>query len=279
MARFIEPVTLRGEHATLEPLARAHVTRAAALFRDLVAPEGEVTPPRPYMAAMLVAGAGLAGLAIATAIDRELAAGFVAGALASILVFRLLAAAVQEAGRRIGRPRRPALRLAVANLIRPGSPAPQVVLSLGLGLTVLVAIAVVQSNLSDQVNRQIPDQAPSYFFVDVQSSDIEAFNRLVTDHPGTSGLEEVPSLRGRIVAINGDPAEERLVDPNRAWLINGDRGVTSGVSGQADEDDAGRDVGEFLGPGESSPRLGLGGGVFDQERAVVALAGVVPRLL
>ena len=45
--------------------------------------------------------------------------------------------------KRLGHLRRPALRLGLANLHRPGTPAPLLVVSLGVGLTTLVAIAQI----------------------------------------------------------------------------------------------------------------------------------------
>jgi putative ABC transport system permease protein len=100
------------------------------------------------------------------------------------------------------------------------------VLSLGLGLTVLVAIALIEGNMARQVQEELPDDAPAFFFVDIQPDQIEPFTELMAGIDGTSELEEVPSLRGRIVAVNGTPADEALVDPEQAWLLRGDRGVT-----------------------------------------------------
>jgi len=43
---------------------------------------------------------------------------------------------------------------------------------------------------------------------------------------GTGNLDRVPSLRGRIVEINGRPAREMLVNFDHAWILRGDRGLT-----------------------------------------------------
>jgi len=101
-----------------------------------------------------------------------------------------------------------------------------VVLSLGLGLTVLVAIALIEGNMARQVEEELPDDAPAFFFVDIQPDQIAPFRELIASIDGTSDLQEVPSLRGRIVAVNGVPAEQALVDSESSWLLRGDRGVT-----------------------------------------------------
>ncbi|MBX6323227.1 MAG: FtsX-like permease family protein, partial [Rhodospirillaceae bacterium] len=121
---------------------------------------------------------------------------------------------------------RPGLRLALANLTRPGAPTAGVVLSLGLGLTVLVAVALVQDNLAREIRETLPETAPSFYFLDIQADQAEPFAALVRSFPGVSSVEHVPMLRGRIVAINGVPAD-RLHPPEEvAWVLEGDRGVT-----------------------------------------------------
>lgn len=114
----------------------------------------------------------------------------------------------------------------MTNLYRPGAPTPSVILSLGLGLTVLVAIALIEGNMSRQVEDELPDDAPAFFFIDIQPDQRAPFLDLVRGIEGTGAIEEVPSLRGRIVAVNGVPAEQALVDQEEAWILRGDRGVT-----------------------------------------------------
>ncbi|HET8727400.1 MAG TPA: FtsX-like permease family protein, partial [Alphaproteobacteria bacterium] len=210
---------------SLWPLARARDVPAAALFRDLVAPSGG--RPRPvFVAATGLCALTLAGLAVLSAQDKVFALWFVLGAATTIAAFRFAAWAVIAGARRLRRPRRPGLRLALANLHRPGAPTAGVVLSLGLGLTVLVAIALIEGNMARQIRDDLPRDAPSFFFIDIQPDQVERFNAIVASTDGVSDLEEVPSLRGRIVAVNGRPAADALLDPGESWLIRGDRGVT-----------------------------------------------------
>lgn len=210
---------------SLWPLGRARDVPAAALFRDLVAPSGRLPRPR-YLAAIAVAVVALAAVAILTAQNRFFAGWFVVGAVVSILVFRLAASAVVALAARLPRPRRPGLRLALANLHRPGNATSTVVLSLGLGLTVLVAIALIEGNFSRRVNETIPRDAPSFFFIDIQPNQLQPLRTVLESTPGTSRFEAVPSLRGRIDTVNGKSAEQALVDPEQRWILSGDRGIT-----------------------------------------------------
>jgi len=215
---------------SLWPLGRARDVPAASLFRDEVDPAPR-RPRLPYLLGIVFAAAALAATAIATAPDRRIAAWFVLGAAAALLLFRLAGAAAMLAARGAGRlPARwlrlRGLRLAIANLHRPGAPTGSVVLSLGLGLTVLVAIALIEDNLLREVREALPEAAPSYFFIDIQPSQTTAFDRLMATTPGVTGAERVPSLRGRIARINGVPVEQAKVAPGAQWAIRSERGLT-----------------------------------------------------
>jgi putative ABC transport system permease protein len=220
---------------SLWPLARAQAVPAGTLFRDLVAPEHGV-PRGAAILATAAGGLGLAGLAVATSSDPWLALYFVIGAAGAVAAFQAAATLIVRGARAIGRPRRPALRLALTNLYRPGTPTAAVMLSLGLGLTVLVAIALIEGNMQRQVTENIPEDAPAFFFVDIQPDQIEDFRALMAGLPAAAGLETTPSMRGRIVAADGVPAQQALVDPEEAWLLRGDRGVTFTDGPKPDEE-------------------------------------------
>ncbi|MDB5410697.1 MAG: glycosyl transferase family 1 [Rhodospirillales bacterium] len=210
---------------SLWPLGRAREISAASLFRDLVAPEQR--RPRPlYLAAIAAGGIALAGLAIFVSPERMIALWFVLGAAATLLAFQLAALLVMAAARRIRGVRRPGLRLALANLHRPGAPTASIILSLGIGLTVLVAIALIQGNLVREVREALPQAAPSYFFLDIQPNQVADFDRLMATTPGVTGFDRVPSLRGRIMQINGVPVDQVKVAPGARWAVASERGLT-----------------------------------------------------
>jgi putative ABC transport system permease protein len=100
------------------------------------------------------------------------------------------------------------------------------VLSLGLGLTVLVAIALIQANLERQVEEQLPSVAPTYFFIDIQSNELAIFNAALKSVPGVEDIQEMPSLRARIVRINDVPVDQARVAKSAAWAVDSDRGLT-----------------------------------------------------
>jgi putative ABC transport system permease protein len=209
---------------SLWPLARAREIPPAALFRDLVAPERR-WPRFSYIALTALAIAGLAALTIGSAVDKKLAAGFVVAAAATFVLFRAAAWAIAAAARRVRGLRRPGLRLAFANMHRPGSPTGGIVMSLGIGLTVLVVITQVHGNFARELREQIPAIAPTFFFIDIQPDQVAAFDQIMR-MPGVRHMQRVPSLRARITALNGVPVETARIQADVRWATGSDRGLT-----------------------------------------------------
>lgn len=207
------------------PIGAACEVRAANLFRNLVEPE-RIRPGALPAIVAAAAGLGLVLLALATAPDRMVALWFVLGAAAALAVFRLAAWGVIRAAKLAGRPRQPGLRLALANLYRPGAATDSVIASLGLGLAVLVAVALVHDNIMSELGANIPQRAPSFFFIDIQPSQVDAFDHLLEGMKDVSEVHQVPSLRGRITALNGVPVERAFVGPDARWATQSERGLT-----------------------------------------------------
>lgn len=207
------------------PIGVACRVRPASLFRNAVEPV-RGRPGLVPAAVAIIAGLGLVLLTVATASDRVIAMWFILGAIGALTVFRGAAWGMMRAASLAGRPRRPGLRLALANLYRPGAATASVVASLGLGLAVLVAVALVHDNLMRELEDSVPQRAPSFFFIDIQPSQIGDFDKLLAGTKGVSDVHQVPSLRGRIIALNGVPVERAFVGPDARWATNSDRGLT-----------------------------------------------------
>jgi putative ABC transport system permease protein len=207
------------------PLGRAHDVSVSALFRDEVAPERR-WPRRIYVVLTAAAVALLATLAVKLAYDQRVAAIFVAAAAGVFISLRLVASLVMAAARRVPRPRSTALRLAIANIHRPGALTPSIVMSLGLGLALLVTVIEVDGNLRRQFIAALPEHAPSFFFVDIQSADADRFDSFIHQHAPGARLERVPMLRGRIVSANGIRTEDLRVPASQNWVLQSDRGIT-----------------------------------------------------
>ena len=211
---------------TIWPLARTAEIRAAALYRE-AGGRARGWPRVKWIAVTLVLAALLVGSAAVFSGVAALAlwsAAGILGALAVLFVAALLLRRAARAGARARAVRgRPALRLALAAIGGPREEAASVVLSLGLGLAVLAAVGQIDANLRQAIARDLPDRAPTYFFVDIQNDQIDGFRARLDGDPGVSRVDSAPMLRGIITRINGRPATEVAGDH---WVLRGDRGVT-----------------------------------------------------
>lgn len=209
----------------LLPLGRARDVPATALFREMGFEAGAL-PRKPYVYAAAAIAVVLALAAVWFSGDRRIATIFVGAVIFSFIVLRSVGQFVQWLAKKSPRVRWVALRLAVGNIHRPGALTPSVVLSLGLGLTLLVTLALIDGNLRRQIAGSLPERAPNFFFVDIQSTEVEDFAAFVSGEAPAGELMRVPMLRGRIVALNGVDVQKIEVPPEGAWVLRGDRGVT-----------------------------------------------------
>ena len=209
----------------LWPLGRAHDTPVAMLFRDQVS--GERRRPRlRYIIVAAAAIAAFAALAIGTSTEPRIAAIFIGAAAGVFILLRGVALVVMAAARRLKRPRSTALRLALANVHRPGALTPTIMLSLGLGLALLTTVIEIDGNLHRAFTAALPEKAPSFFFLDIAAADAARFDTFILAQAPRATIERVPMLRGRIVAANGIAADELKPAEGSRWVLRGDRGIT-----------------------------------------------------
>ena len=209
---------------TLWPLSRTEDVRAATLFRDAMASARPLPAPR-YIVATALALAALIGTASGFSGTWRLTL-WTAGGIAAALLLLVLASLGVRALSRYGAHRvrgRPVWRWALSAIAGPREGAASVVLSLGLGLSVLAAVGQIDGNLRQAISGNLPEVAPSYFFVDIQKDQMPGYLDRLENDPAVRRIDSAPMLRGIITRINGRPAQE--VAPGH-WVLQGDRGVT-----------------------------------------------------
>jgi len=229
---YLEPLALAALYGllialcfALWPLGRAARIPGAALFRDGLVPEA--TRPSAALIGVNAAFAiALVALTVLTATDRRFALYFCGAAALTLALFRVGGSAVMWIARRAPHGRFPSIRLGIGNLYRPGTPAPLLLLSSGLGLSTLAAVALIQGNMQHQIQQQLPTNAPSFFFIDIQNDQLPRFEALVHSQPGVEEMHQVPSLRARVVAVKGVPVDQVGTTADTAWALRGDRGLT-----------------------------------------------------
>jgi putative ABC transport system permease protein len=210
---------------TLWPLGRAELIKPSVLFRDEVAPE-RVWPRRGVIALTAAIALALLGFVLLMAESARIAFYFCGALVLVFLVFTVLGSLVTTLARRVPRPKWPELALAIGNIGAPGGLTRSVVVSLGAGLSLLVAVALADASLVDELTSRLPKRAPSHFLLDVPKTDAAKLVQIVqTEAPGAH-VVEAPMLRGRLVELKGRKVEELNAPPEAQWVLNGDRGLT-----------------------------------------------------
>ncbi|MER5171847.1 ABC transporter permease [Thioclava kandeliae] len=206
---------------SLWPLSRLSQTRVARLYRS----RSRGLPPLGMLALIAALLAVLVGASMALSGLPWLALGALGGVAGALGLLALMGWLTKRLAARVQRVLRgqPALRVALAGISGPGSEALPVVLSLGLGLSVLSAIGQVDAGLRNAIATDLPKQAPAFFLLDIQPDQLDPLKARMQADPQVERVETTPMLRGVITQINGKPAREGRPDH---WVLRGDRGVT-----------------------------------------------------
>ncbi len=214
---------------TLWPLARAERVQPAALYRA----EGGAgslragLPRGRYLAAELAVLATLVGAVVWRSGLPGLSLVALAGIAVALGLLLIASWGLRRVARRLARSRamrgHSALRLALGAIGGRREEAAMVMLSLGLGLSVMAAVGQVDGNLRAAIAQDLPQRAPSFFFIDIQPGELHGFLDRVESDPGVSRVDTAPMLRGVITRINGRPARAVAGDH---WVVRGDRGIS-----------------------------------------------------
>jgi putative ABC transport system permease protein len=209
---------------TAPPLVRAGTVPAAGLLRGSLdlrrAPWRRVLPWTGGAGALVIA------IAVATADQPWLTAGFLGTIAGTLLLLAGFGWLVRWLAARLPRPHGPLLRLALTGLHRPGARTVTLVVALGLGLTLFVLLAAIRTSIDANIRETIPQRAPALFALDVPRDQVDAFRRTVTGVAPDAQVQMVPLMRGTITAYAGTRVADLTTLPEGAWALRGERGLT-----------------------------------------------------
>ena len=210
---------------SLWPLGKAVRINPAQLFRARIAPPQE-RPKSVYIIGIGLAAMGLIGLTLWSVHDTTLSVAFTLFILVSFILLSVLAQAVVRLLQCLPLPANVPIRLALTALVRPGNSTRSIIITFGLGLSVLIAVTLAEYNISRQLETRLAEDAPAWFFVDIQPSQQQVFNEVANDAVGAQNVSIVPMTRGRIVALAGVSVNKIDAPASEEWILNGDRGLT-----------------------------------------------------
>ncbi|MGB7655995.1 MAG: FtsX-like permease family protein [Novosphingobium sp.] len=214
---FAAPPLLAARRFPAMALLRARVSPLASGWRDAALPVG-------------LGLAAIVALALLTTKAKLVTLWFLGGTLVLLALLGALGWSIRWLAARLPRPKRPLLRIALANLHRPGAQTGALVTALGFGLAAFVTLAAIQTSLDANIRARVPQRAPDYFVLDVPRDAAAAFQQTVTSIAPDARVRMVPALRGAILAYGPPQAMIRVADlkeiPDEAWPLRGERGLT-----------------------------------------------------
>lgn len=208
----------------LPPLARARTVPAAGLFRAIV--ERRVVADRRTAISVTAAILAIVALAVGTAREPLFSLAFIGATFGLLLLLAGIAWLMRRIAVRLPRPKAPLPRLALANLHRPGSQTQALVVALGLGLTLFVTLAAIQTSINAEIRQQVPEKAPSFFVLDIPRERAAEFQQQVRTADPDGAINMIPALRGMITEFGGQRVDQLAELPEGAWVLRGDRGLT-----------------------------------------------------
>ena len=208
---------------TAAPLSAAGSVPAAGLLRGVF---GERATNRGGWRWAGAAGVTILALALATADQPQLTAGFLAATAGVLLVLAAFGRGITRGAAALPRAQRPLLRLAVAALHRPGARTGTLVVALGLGLTLFVLLAAIRTSIDANIARTIPARAPALFALDVPPDRAGEFRATIARIAPGSTIRTVPAMRGTITGYGGIRVADLTEIPDGAWALRGERGLT-----------------------------------------------------
>lgn len=189
------------------PLVRAQKLKPAILFRSTGGSYDrlrwrEMASPGILIPLVLVVLA-IMGLAWITTKSLQLVLYYAVGVFVAFVLLRVAATALQALLRLVPPFPNAPLRNAFASIYRPGSTAPAVIMSLGLGLSMLLVVALLDYNLRTQLSGEITRDAPSFVATDLFEDELADLKNLADTDKRISKFSSAPMLRGTITAVNG----------------------------------------------------------------------------
>ena len=176
----------------------------------------------------LFIGASLTGLAIWQARSLTLGFFFMAAFVLALLLLFLASTLLLRLLATLPRSRFFTIRNALSNLRRPGNYTISMTVAIGIGVMVIVSIAVIKNSLLASLGERLPTDAPSFFFIDIQPDQRARFEHVLAQWVDGSDYELTPVVRSRLSAIEGQPVDpEEYRGKRNGWYFTRSYVLTS----------------------------------------------------
>ncbi|MDT7042712.1 ABC transporter permease [Candidatus Nitronereus thalassa] len=162
---------------------------------------------RQRLVTSVVIGLGLMLLAMWQARSVTLGFVFILAFAAALVVLQFGARLMLKGLRMLPRPQSFTVRQALGSVQRPGNYTLGMAVAIGVGVMVIVTVALVKASLLTSIGDRIPEDAPTFFFIDIQPDQKETFEQIIRAQTPTATYKLTPVVRSRIGAIDGKPVD------------------------------------------------------------------------
>ena len=102
-----------------------------------------------------------------------------------------------------------------------------VLVTLGLGTTLLLSLGLIGFNLKKEISRSIPNIAPDYFFIGLQNNQKLEFINFIKNKDSLAVINAMPMVSVKLIKINNiDPLNYIDRFNESFWFINNDRRIS-----------------------------------------------------
>ncbi|HEX9155788.1 MAG TPA: FtsX-like permease family protein, partial [Nitrospira sp.] len=216
---------------TIWPLLRIREIKPAAIFRQEVESASASSTvqrarwwvrwglnDRLNILTSVAVAIGLGGLSIWQAGSWKVGGLYFGGLSLAVVLLMVGARAFVKVLRLLPRLQPLSLRYAMGNILRPGSHTTGMVVTIGISMTIIVTVSLVEQELLHEVGETRPVDAPTFFFIDLQPDQTAGFAKLVQKQTAGRAPALTPLVRSRLHAINGEAVkleEDREQDERR----------------------------------------------------------------
>jgi putative ABC transport system permease protein len=185
----------------LPPLLQLKSTPPARVLRKSVS-----APPLRYGSSYVLALAALFAILWSLVRDAELVFSVLAGVLGVGAVLTLAGFGLVRLTGRLRGGVGIAWRYGLANVSRRGGDSVVQIVAFGLGLMMLLLLAVVRGDLLADWRRSLPSDVPNNFLINIRPEERQSLQQFLQAH-GMGEPQMFPMVRARITAINSKSAE------------------------------------------------------------------------
>jgi putative ABC transport system permease protein len=205
----------------LPPLLQLKSTPPARVLRKTV-----TAPPLRYGVSYVLALAALFAILWSMVRDTELVLSVLAGVLGVGVVLTLAGYGLVRLTSRLRGGVGVAWRYGLANVSRRGTGSVVQIVAFGLGLMVLLLLAVVRGDLLADWRRSLPSDVPNNFLVNIRPDQREKLQEFLTSH-GFGAPQMYPMVRARITAINAQsPQSLKLQGDSARGYVEREQNLT-----------------------------------------------------